>query len=217
MLTQVEALTFERTISADAAEVFRTFTQAHALRDWLCNTAEVDPRKDGPIFLHWNDGYYTAGTFTEYTKGQSVAFTWRGPEDPEASEVHATFEAKDGGTAVTVKHVGVSLENRDRITRIWEEGLENLQSIVETGIDLRFARRPMFGLSGAGLLDAEMAERLGVPVTEGMHQTRLVEEMGAAKAGIQKDDVVVSIDGVPANTFGSIALALQPHKAGDKV
>src|SRR5688572_24932559 len=130
MITQAEALTFERTISADAAEVFRTFTQAHALRDWLCNTAEVDPRKEGPVFLHWNDGYYTAGVFTEFTKGQSFAFTWRGPEEPEASEVHVTFEPKEGGTAVRVKHLGIPADSTGRISKIWKDGLENLQSVV---------------------------------------------------------------------------------------
>ena len=60
MLTQEATLHFTRTVQADAAAVFLSTTPS-ALRDWLCDAAKVDPRQGGPIYLWWNDGYYTGG------------------------------------------------------------------------------------------------------------------------------------------------------------
>src|SRR5262249_24527549 len=135
------------------------------------------------------------GTISDLTKDEKLTFTWRGPGDHDPSEVHLSLASKDGGTLVEIEHTGISSEQAaEAMRRAWEAGLENLQSVVETGKDLRFIRRPMFGLSGGDVLNAETAARLGVPVKEGIWLDGLVEGMGAQKAGIQKDDVVVSLD-----------------------
>src|SRR5947207_1176801 len=152
MLTQAETLTFEVTVEAEPAEVFRAFIAPGALRSWLCDAAQVEPRKGGRIYLAWNDGYYTAGSATEFNKDESLAFTWLGPGEPAATEVRVTLKAQGERTAVTVTHSGVGsgeewAESARKINKIWDVGLENLQSALETGVDLRVARRPMFGLN----------------------------------------------------------------------
>jgi uncharacterized protein YndB with AHSA1/START domain len=215
-------MTFERTVPATPKEVYRAFTTPSALGDWLCNAAEVDPRKGGRVYFWWDSGYYTAGVFTSMTKDEGLAFTWRGPDEPEASEVSVTISPQDGRTRVAVTHQGIGsgLEwsgAADKIRRIWQDGLENLESVLEKGIDLRFARRPMFGLSGGDILNEETAARLGVPVKQGMRLDGLVEGMGAANAGLQKDDVVVRLAGHDITTFPSLTAALEEHQAGDKV
>lgn len=209
MLTQEETLTFERTVQASPSDAYHAFTSANALRSWLCNAAQVDPRKGGRIYLSWNNGFYTAGVFTDVQRDERLAFTWRGPDDPSPSEVQVTFEAQDGSTRVVVRH--------PQAPKIWEDGLENLQSILETGVDLRFARRPMFGLNGGGVLDAGRAAELGVPVTEGMYLDGVVEGMGAQAAGMQKGDVVVRLAGHDITNFPSFVGALEGHRAGDRV
>src|SRR5205085_11969576 len=83
--------------------------------------------------------------------------------------------------------------------------------------DLRVARRPMLGLSGGAPLEAERAARLGVPVTEGLWLDGFLEGMGARAAGLQKDDVLVSLGGQPVNAGTSLASLLQGHRAGDRV
>jgi uncharacterized protein YndB with AHSA1/START domain len=223
MLTQLETLTFEQTVKAEPDEVFRAFTTPSALRDWLCNAAEAEPRKGGRIYLWWNEGYYTAGVFTELARPGSLAFTWRGPDDERASEVRVAISPAHGGTGstVTVQHSALpateSHESIEQTRKIWEAGLENLVSVADTGIDLRFSRRPMFGLSGGDLLNTELAERLGVPVQEGFCLGGLVEGMGAQRAGLQKDDVLVRMGDYDINTFASIGAALQKYRAGDRM
>jgi uncharacterized protein YndB with AHSA1/START domain len=222
MLTQEATLHFTRTVQADPAAVFRAFTNPSALRDWLCDAAKVDPRQGGPIYLWWNDGYYTGGVFTTVIRDTELAFTWRGPADPAAGQVHVALTPAAGGTAVEVTHTAPDADSvwaaqAAEITRGWEHGLENLQSLLETGVDLRVARRPMFGLDDAEPLTPDLAVRLGVPVTEGLRLRGLVEGMGAQAAGLQRDDIVVQLGEYPITDGTSLARALQHHQAGDRV
>lgn len=224
MLTHERTLTFERSVPATPSELFRAFTHPAALRDWLCNAAQVEPRTGGRVYLWWDSGYYTAGVFTELTRNSSLAFTWRGPRDPQPSEVRVTISpAADGSAAnLALEHSGIGSgsewgDARDEVARLWETALDDLRSMLETGIDARLARRPMFGLSGGDLLTPEVAARLGVPVSEGVVIGGLVDGMAAQNAGLQKDDVVVKIGDYPISTFPSFGAALQHYQAGDRV
>jgi uncharacterized protein YndB with AHSA1/START domain len=217
VLTQEGTLTARRTVGANSTEVFRAFTNTGALRDWLCNGGQVEPRKGGRVYLWWNNGYYTSGVFTEVKHGETLAFTWQGPGEP-ASEVRVSLTSRDEGTDVEVTHDGItSSEMAERARRLWEEGLENLQSLVETGDDLRFTRRPMFGLNDADEMTSEIAEKIGVPVTEGLRLNGLVAGMGAEAAGFQKDDVVVAIGDRDVLNYQTFVTAIEPHRAGDRV
>src|SRR4051794_17824013 len=186
MLTQEETLTFERTVQAEPAEVYRAFIKPSILRDWLCNVADVEPRPGGRAYFWWNDGYFSSGTYTELNKDENLAFTWRGPEDPTSSRVRVTIEPSGEGSGTSIVHIthegiGSGVEwagAADKMRKGWEDALENLQSVLETGIDLRFARRPMFGLNGGDALNPEAAARLGVPVKEGIWLGGLVEGLG---------------------------------------
>jgi hypothetical protein len=124
----------------------------------------------------------------------------------------------DASTEVAVTHNGIGSEEQERrLEKLWEAGLENLQSVLETGEDLRFTRRPMFGLREADEMTAELAEKIGVPVSEGILLKGLVEGMGAEAAGIEKGDVIVAIGGRDVLNFPSFVAALEPHRAGDRV
>ena len=76
MADESETLTFERTVAASPAEVYRAFTSSTALREWLCDTATTSPRANGHLFVGWNDGYYATGHFTELLQNRAVCFTW---------------------------------------------------------------------------------------------------------------------------------------------
>ena len=220
MLTQAPPLRVTRTVDAPAAEVYRAFIAPTALRDWLCDAAQVDPRSGGRVYLWWNDGYYTAGVFTDLVRNERLAFTWHGPGEARGL-VTVTLAARDAATVVTVTHDVAdgagSAPDEAAITRRWEAALENLQSLLETGIDLRLARRPMFGLADGGELTADRAARLGVPVTEGLWIGGLLTGMGAAAAGLQRDDVVVGLGDQPVTDFAGFTRAIQRHQAGDRV
>ena len=236
-----QTLTFERTVRADPKEVFWAFTTSGALRNWFCDSAQVDARKGGLIYLTWNDGYYSSGEFTEFVPGESLAYTWRGPGDTTPSIVNISLSqdtaADDGNshTTVRVSHSGIitphengsgeSLSSANgfgpttasELEEGWQSSLENLQSLLETGEDLRITRRPLFGLNSGDNLNDELAARLGVPVKEGIWLGGLIEGMGPHAAGLQKDDVVVQIGDRPVVNFPGFSAALQMHKAGDEV
>ncbi len=219
MLMHASPLRFTRTVSAPAAEVYRAFIVPAALRDWLCDAADADPRLGGRVYLWWNDGYYSAGVFTELARAERLAFTWQGPGEPPGA-VTVEFASQDGTTVVTVRDepgAGADAVAEAALAGGWEAALENLQSMLETGIDLRIARRPMFGLLSGGDVGPERAARLGLPVTTGIWIGGLVEGLGAQAAGLQRDDVVVRLDDQPVTDFASFAAAIQPHRAGDRV
>jgi uncharacterized protein YndB with AHSA1/START domain len=222
MLTQEATLQFTRTVQAAPAAVFRAFTTPSALRDWLCDAARVDPRSGGPIYLWWNDGYYTGGVFTAVVRDAELAFTWRGPQDPVTGQVHVALTPAGAGTTVTVTHTAPdagpeSATAAAEIARRWEQSLENLQSLLETGVDLRIARRPIFGLDDAEPLTPELAARLGVPITEGLRLRGLIDGMGAQVAGLQRDDVLVQLGEYAITRYAALARALQHYQVGDRV
>ena len=72
-------LTFEQTVQAPIDQVYRAFTNATALREWLCDTATVDARPGGRVYLAWISNYFAAGVYTQLEPNALVAFTWAGP------------------------------------------------------------------------------------------------------------------------------------------
>ncbi|HSQ39514.1 MAG TPA: DinB family protein, partial [Anaerolineales bacterium] len=99
----------------------------------------------------------------------------------------------------------------------WADSLENLKSVLETGIDLRIANRPMMGIV-PGDFTEEQATALGVPVSEGLRLADVVDGMGAQACGLQKDDVIVEFAGHAINNdASSFPNAISGKKGGDAV
>jgi uncharacterized protein YndB with AHSA1/START domain len=213
-------LKFTRTINAPPLEVSRLFTHATALRDWLCNAAQCEARAGGRLYLWWDDGYAVTGTFTKFEPGVRLTFAWSSPLDPGPTQVSVTFRAKGDATQVTVTHGGFGGGPKWKsavaaLRAAWPQSLENLGSVAETGVDLRFARRPRLGI-GFDEFNAEKAKSLGVPAKAGVLITGTAEGTGARAAGLQKDDVLISLNGKKLAGFGSFGPALHGLKAGDR-
>ena len=213
---------FTRKIQAPASEVYRALTNPTALRDWLSDAAESDPRPGGRIYLWWNSGFYATGEYTALEPGRKVAYTWNGVREPSATSVKFTLAEQDGATQVTLTHSGVGTGKAwagmiRAIDTDWPGSLENLQSLLETGIDLRFARRPRLGIFIGDTFNPELAKKLGVPVSRGIYLEGTMEGTGARAASLQKDDVLIKLGGKRADDFPSLGNALAGHQAGDKV
>lgn len=213
---------FHRDINAPAAEVYRAFTLSMALQEWLCETARVVAVKGGRVYLEWASGYFTYGEYITLIPARKVAFSWFGRGEPATTTVQVTLREKNGCTRVSLQHSGVGtgkawLHTVNEFATGWEVLLENLQSVMESGIDLRIAKRPMLGISFGEPLTKEKVVELKAPSTDGIRITGIVEGMGAHNAGLRVDDVIVSLDGRKLAGYPALAGAMQRRRGGDRV
>ncbi len=214
-------LTFEQFIQATSQQICQAFTNASNLRNWLCDIATVDPRPGGRMYLAWNSGYYASGEYTTVEPGKEVAFVWYGRDDPNRSQVIITCQDQENGVKVILEHA-LPEEGQDwsrtieEIEQGWHDSLENLASVLETGEDMRFTRRPMLGIN-LNDFTPEHAQQLGVPVTQGIRIDDVVDGLGAQAAGLQRDDVIVGLAGHAVKAFSDLANALTHKRAGDRV
>jgi len=214
-------LSFTQFVKAPPEEAYRAFTNASALREWLCNVATVVPRPGGRFYLWWNSGYYTSGEYTLAEDGKKVAFSWQGRGEPAATQVEVTFTPQDAGTLVTVEHADLGTDEEwtqiiAEMQKGWKNSLENLASVLATGEDLRFVLRPMLGII-PDEFTPEIAQQMGLPVSEGIRLSDIVEGMGAQAAGLQADDVIVSMGGIETTDFSSFDKVISAYRAGDTV
>jgi uncharacterized protein YndB with AHSA1/START domain len=208
-------------VNAPLKFAYRAFTNATSLREWLCDVSTVEPHPRGRMYLWWNGDFYSSGHYLELEENKCVKFRWFSSIDPAPTEVTVTVIEKDGGTLVRLDHEVPDAESWKKMAEgfreNWEDSLKNLKSVLETGIDLRIANRPMLGIVPGDFTD-EQAAALGVPVREGLRLDGVVEGMGAQKCGLQKDDVIIEFAGhVILKDASSFANAIAGKKGGDKI
>ncbi|MEW6716702.1 MAG: SRPBCC domain-containing protein [Chloroflexota bacterium] len=216
-----ETLEFSQTIRAEPSQVYYAFTNALVLTEWLCDDARLNPKAGAPLYLYWNNGYYSVGEFIELTPNEKVVFSWRGKGEPDVTQVHVRVEKKDEITQLTLKHSGLSNDkwkkSREAIQRGWERGLKNLKSVLETGDDSRFVDRPMLGITISEFINDEIAAEKGYPVKEGFRIDGVVEGLGAQAAGLQQDDIITQLARKKTTDWPSLLNTLDDFRAGDQV
>lgn len=208
-------------IRVEPAQVYFAFTHATALRQWLCDYATAVARPAGRLYLWWHGDFYSAGEFVRLEANQAITFTWFGRGEPAPSQVKVTFKPMEAGTQVALAHTVPDSKKWQLLAQgfrhEWAASLENLASVLETGLDKRVSDRPMLGVSLSDF-NAEIAKTLHIPVSEGLRLDGLLPEMGASQAGLQANDVLVAMNGKPlTNDFGSLVVALQGKKGGEQV
>jgi len=211
----------ETFVNAPVKMAYRAFTNSTSLREWLCDVATVEPHLNGRMYLWWRGDFYSSGHYLELEENKCVKFRWYSNIDPAPTEVTVSLTEKDGGTLVRLDHKIPDDKSWAKMGETfrenWAESFENLKSVLETGLDLRIANRPMLGIA-PGDFTAEQAVALGVPVKEGLRLDGLVSGMGAERAGLQKDDVIVGMNGHPITTdFNTLPLAIAGKKGGESI
>ena len=214
-------LTFTQAVDASPKDVYYAFATTQGWRDWLCDSARFEGRPGGSYQLAWSNGWYAAGTVRECTRPERVALTWFGKGDPGPTDVTVELKGKNGGTTVELHHSGFGQGDdwqkvHEEAGKVWQIGLENLESIFTSGEDLRITRRPMLGI-GLNDFDEKIAKELGVPVTNGIRISQVLEGMGAERTGLQPNDVIVELNDKAINGFADMTVALDGQQAGDVV
>ena len=208
-------------VRASARLAYRAFTNSTALREWLCDVATVEPHPSGRMYLWWRGDFYSSGHYLELDENKCIRFRWFANIDSAPTEVTVSIIEKDGGSLVKLDHSVPDdpswTQTAETFRENWVESLENLKSVLETGIDLRIANRPMLGIL-PGDFTEEQAASLGVPVREGLRIDGVVDGMGAQKCGLQRDDVIVEMVGHPIRSdANSLPNAIAGKKGGDKI
>lgn len=236
-MSDLKSFEFVETIAAPSEQVFAAFSSSVALQSWFSDFAEVDFTEKGRLYCWWNVGYYASGLFTKIIVNDHIAFTWSGPDEPHGTLVEIFFSPREDvpkayapevdltelkSTEVRIRHSGIGAGNEwvERITAYkngWETALANLKSVMETGLDKRVYERPMLGILFGDLIDNDKASELGLPVPFGVVLTGVFEGMGAEAAGLQKDDIIVSLNKHDLKGYQDFAPALGQSKAGDVV
>jgi uncharacterized protein YndB with AHSA1/START domain len=217
----MSSIKVEKFIRAEPSEVFHYFTNATAYRDWLCDVATVQPHPGGHIYLCWPGEYYMSGEFVELENNKTVSFSWLGHNEPRSTQVEVSLKKKKDGTLIKLVHRGMGKGKKwatigESYEKEWRRSLENLASVLETGADLRITTRPLLGIYTSEF-NPEIAAQLCVPVNYGVRLSGIVDGMGAQLAGLQKDDVIVSMDGRELTPNVPLTSIAATKHAGDVV
>ena len=214
-------VTEEVFVLAPASTAYRAFTNSTSLREWLCDVATVEPHPNGRLYLWWRGDFYTSGHYLELEQNKRIRFRWFGNHDSAPTEVAVSVSEKEGGTLIHLDHEVPDdpawTQTAQALRENWAETFRNLKSVLETGVDLRIAERPMLGIL-PGDFTEEQARSLGIPVRDGLRLDGVVDGMGAQRSGLQKDDVIVEMAGHPIhNDANSLPIAIAGKKGGDHI
>lgn len=197
-----------RTVAAPPARVFRYLTQAQDQRLWLSDGGNVfDAIAGGHFLIRVAPDYLPAGIVAEFVPASRMVLSARDhrielgltPAGDDATRVAVSLSG-DGATPTTKAH--------------WEHALENLESVLTTGIDLRVARRPIMGVF-YNLLAADQAQRRGLPVDYGFEITGFSRNSGALSAGLEVGDVLIEAENLALRGVPELRKAMQGKLAGD--
>jgi uncharacterized protein YndB with AHSA1/START domain len=221
MESEMQAVRISRKVKASPEAVYKAFTRDVSFREWLSDSAYTQNRVGGKLLLVWNSGYAATGSFEKLDEDRQVVFTWQGLGESEMSRVQVDIEPAGESCTVMVAHTGIGMgegsqERMDQITKDWEGSLENLQSVLEDGLDLRITRRPMLGIL-VDFMDDVVAKRLGLLENKGIRLGDVLDGMGAQAAGLQKDDVIVRIGEVDINSGQDLPKAIDGKYTGDTI
>ena len=121
--TPIKQLVIERTLEASPERVFDAFTDPAQLTEWwwpkgfTCPAAEVDLRVGGKyrLAMEWPGSvpdaaqfsHHMGGEYYEIDRPRRLVMSGRAVNDEQgelfATLIEVTFEARDGGTALTVR------------------------------------------------------------------------------------------------------------------
>ena len=150
-------LVIERTLQATPEQVFDAFTDATQLKMWwwpngfTCPEAEVDLRVGGTyrLAMEWPEStpaaahfsHYMGGEYYEIERPHRLVMSGRALNDEQgelfATLIEATFEARGGGTALTIRQSYFEPlpppEAMAGAEQGWSEQLDKLARLLASG------------------------------------------------------------------------------------
>lgn len=215
---ETKNLSFTQTVNSQPAAVYRAFTNANALTQWLCNDARLSVREGGRLYLYWQQGgYYATGEFNTVVENEGLGFSWRGKGEQHSSQVNITLTKLEDGTKVELNHTEVEPAAVDDIQQGWETGLANLKAVLEKGLDKRVYDRPFMGILINGILNEEQLAKQNIAAQGAIDVGGALAGTGAADLGLQAGDIVTKLNEVEIANFAAIGQALNNTSVGQKI
>ena len=214
---------FERSIAAPIEQVYQAFTNSVYLREWLSDSADVQPHLHGFIWLSWYDGNFVVGRYTKLQKDQQVQMDWQHSFGLQSSQtVQVDLSWRGEKTEVRLEHSGPADDEtwqskNSENQRDWESSLDNLQSVLEEGIDLRLYARPMIGIMIDRLVTAESAGKEGLAVNYGVELSGTVEGMGAEQLGMGDGTIITTLNRIEIKDFQDLSAAVKGKRPGERI
>ena len=120
----------------------------------------------------------------------------------------------DGGGSVVGMTTAASGDDPAATGLSFAIPVDIVRGVVDDIITNGTARHAWLGLEGADI-DAAVAKQVGV--LGGAKVTKVVDGSPAADAGLQANDLIISIDGTKIASMSSFVVALRAHHPGDAV
>jgi len=208
-------ITVTRTFSVSPKTMYYMLTDEDGLAYWFGDRVYTRPQVGGHVLHSWQNNWHITGEFTELVENERVAFTWRDAGDDVKSNVTYQLEAVEGGTKVTVTHENIPAHAKESdFLQGWEDGFNTLYAALTTGEDTRITKRILIGIQ-SDAFDEKVAQRLGIPVNEGLMVANTIPGLGAEKAGLKAGDLVVEANGKPVDNFTVLPANFAGLKPGD--
>ncbi len=102
-------ISISRNIKVAPVEVFRAFSNATVLREWLCDVATVVPREGGRFYLWWDHGSFIAGKITRFIPNEKMEIRCQGCNEPTPTKISLILKKIDQGTELEVEGIRVSV------------------------------------------------------------------------------------------------------------
>lgn len=135
---RAEPAVIERSIriDADAATVFRHWTEPELLVSWMGRSATVEPWAGGLFRVDYNGADIASGTFLEVEPSKRLVLTWGWEADgdsvpPGASRVEVRFVPDGDATVVTVRHLDLPEDAIEGHAVGWDQFLPQLAGAIE--------------------------------------------------------------------------------------
>jgi len=195
------------TVAVPVARAWTAFADGNERAKWEAETYEIEPIAGG--LVHWTLAGHEATGRVEEAVPEKLLRHVEGDGPHMNCEITVTFEAVDEGTRITITHAGFGdAENWDEWIEAtslgWSQAIADLVLYLDTGVPARrFTRR----MEPPGMRATDTPAGIVV-------QTVLPGGL-ADQAGLQPDDILLTVGGAPVFTLPELWVLLREHTVGD--
>jgi uncharacterized protein YndB with AHSA1/START domain len=131
----VNLVSYEISIAAPAAIVYRLLTTVDGLKRWIAADALVEPTPGGTVRWTHENGATMIGRFVALDPPHRVVFTYGWEGDlmglpPESSTVEIDLQERAGGTVLRLSHRGIPPDVVEEHRRGWMYFLGRLRDAL---------------------------------------------------------------------------------------